>query len=49
LKFEPTRFLDVWAKVGQSYYNNVDEISAGLNQIDQPHKTELRLQMRIRF
>ena len=49
LKFEPTRYLDVWAKVGQSYYSNVDEISSGLNQIDQPHKTELRLQIRIRF
>lgn len=33
-----------WIRVGQTYYLDRTTISSGLNQIDKPHKTELRVQ-----
>lgn len=38
------RFFSLWVRIGQTFYLDRQVISSGLSQIDQPHKTELRVQ-----
>lgn len=37
-------FFNAWLRLSQTYYINRSSISSGLNYIDKPHKTELKLQ-----
>lgn len=41
--------LDIWARIGQTVYSKLDVISSGLDEIDGPKKTDLRLQVRWEF
>ncbi|MCK5774825.1 MAG: hypothetical protein KAH25_01545 [Bacteroidales bacterium] len=38
-----------WLKLANTWYENADEISSGLNRIDGSHKTEIRCQLRIKI
>lgn len=42
-------FVSIWLKLAQTYYFNKRIISSGINQIDKPHKTDLRIQLNIHF
>lgn len=39
----------IWLRIAQTYYLNKTEISSGLDQIEGNHKTELKLQLMIKF
>jgi len=41
--------IDIWARVGQTVYSNRDVISSGLDEIEGPKKTDVRLQLRLEF
>ncbi|UBM60668.1 helix-hairpin-helix domain-containing protein [Marinilongibacter aquaticus] len=43
------RKLDFWLKIARTQLFDADKISSGLNEIDQPHKTDLKLQLRYRI
>jgi hypothetical protein len=43
------RGLDFWFRIGQTVYSNRDVISSGLEEIDGPKKTDLKLQLRYQF
>jgi len=43
------QFVSIWLRLAQTYYINKKTISSGLNQIDKPHKTDLRIQLNLNF
>lgn len=43
------KFLTLWLRLAQTYYIDRRVISSGLNQINAPHKTELKAQMMFSF
>jgi len=49
LKYSPNSQMDLWLRWGQFFYNDVDQISSGLNQINGPTKTEVKAQVRFKF
>ena len=49
LKYRLNRKVDLWMKLAQTYYSNQDEIGSALNYIDGNTKTDINLQMIIRF
>jgi Helix-hairpin-helix motif len=48
-KYEIGRKIDIWARWGLWSYQNVDEISSGLEQISGSNKMDIKLQVKIRF
>lgn len=48
-RYKIRRGIDVWLRWSQWYYNNVDSIGSGLNEIDGNNKTEIRAQIRFKF
>ena len=48
-KWRMFRKTDLWVRYSRWAYNNVESISSGLNEISGPNKSELKLQLRIRF
>ncbi len=49
LKYEITDQIDFWFKIARSQYTNREAIGTGLNEISVPHKTDIKLQLRIKF
>ena len=49
VKYRMNRKIDLWMKLAQTYYSNRDEIGTGLNTIEGNTRTDIKLQMRIRF
>jgi hypothetical protein len=50
VNWDITRNFEIWVRVASTIYDNQTTQSAGsLNQIDSNHKTELKLQARIKF
>ena len=50
INWDITRKFEVWVRIAQSLYDNQTELQKGsLNQIDANHKTELKLQARLKF
>ena len=49
LKYRVNRNIDLWTKLGQTYYTNRDEIGSGLNTNEGPTRTDFKVQLRIRF
>lgn len=49
VKYEPARNLHFWLKVARTHYSNVDGVGTGLMRINEPTRTEIRAQMRIKF
>lgn len=39
------RFFSVWFRIAQTYYIDRKSISSGLEMIDKPHKTEVKMQL----
>lgn len=49
LKYTIGKFMDIWLRYSQTYYSDLDVISSGLNQINGNTKSEIKVQLRIRF
>ena len=41
--------IDIWIRYSQTYYNNIDVISSGLNEIQGSAKSEVKAQVRLKF
>lgn len=50
VNWDITRNFEIWVRVASTIYDNQTQQSVGsLNQIDSNHKTELKLQARLKF
>lgn len=49
LRYTLNKHIDIWARMAQTSYLNQTVISSGLDEINSNHKTELKLEMRLRF
>ena len=49
LSYKITDKVQFWMKIANTWYENVDEISSGLNRIEGSNKTEFRCQLRIKI
>jgi hypothetical protein len=50
VNWDITRNFEIWVRLARTVYDNQDVISEGsMNEIDANHKTELKLQARIKF
>ncbi|MCO6498968.1 MAG: hypothetical protein J5I47_01145 [Vicingus serpentipes] len=49
LKYKLKKKLDVWLRYALTYYDNVDVISSGLEEIKGNHKQEIKAQVRLKF
>jgi hypothetical protein len=48
-KISITSHIDIWAKIAQTFYRNKHDIGSGLTHIDGNTKTEIRLQVLLKF
>ncbi|MCY7353305.1 MAG: helix-hairpin-helix domain-containing protein [Cytophagaceae bacterium] len=49
LQYRLTRSLDVWVRLARTDYLHQETVSSGLEQIDAPHRTEVKAQVRWQF
>ena len=49
LSYKANRHLDFWFRIAQTYYSNQSTIGTGLDQINGNTKTEVKVQMRVKF
>ncbi|MCB9360160.1 MAG: helix-hairpin-helix domain-containing protein [Flavobacteriales bacterium] len=49
VRYKIRRGLDVWLRYGLTYYDNVDVISSGLEEIKGNTKSEIKAQLRFKF
>jgi len=49
VRYKIRRGVDVWLRYALTYYDNVDVISAGLEQIQGNHKQEIKAQVWFKF
>ena len=49
LRFKPLRRVDVWLRYGAWLYNDQDRISSGLQEIAGDRRSDLKMQLRVRF
>ena len=49
IRYTIGKFMDIWLRYAQTYYSNKDVISSGLTQINGNTKSEIKLQLRIKF
>jgi hypothetical protein len=49
LKYSPSDKIDIWFRIARTYFDNKDVISSGLTEIDSPHKTDIKVQIRYKF
>ncbi len=49
LKYSFTRGIDLWLKYGRTTYSNRDYISSGLSEISGNTKSEIKIQLRVKF
>ncbi len=49
LKFEPARYITLWLRFTNTYFNNIQIIGTGLDQIDSNNRSEIKVQLRIKF
>jgi hypothetical protein len=47
--YSMNKHLDFWLKISDTYYPQKQTIGSGLDKIDGKHRTDLRVQMRLRF
>ena len=43
------RGIDCWLRIGRTEYNNQETVGSDLDEIDAPHKTEVKAQIRFQF
>ncbi|MFT4659952.1 MAG: hypothetical protein ACI8XB_000208 [Patiriisocius sp.] len=48
-KYRINRNIDVWVRYSQWLYTNVDDIGSGLSEIDGQTKSEVKVQVRLKF
>ncbi|MFO7880074.1 MAG: ComEA family DNA-binding protein [Bacteroidota bacterium] len=48
-KYSPSDNIDFWFRIGRTYYDNRETVSSGLSEIDAPHKTDVKVQLRYKF
>lgn len=48
-KWSVSQSIDIWARIGQTWYSNRNEIGTGLEMIEGNHRTDAKIQMRIKF
>lgn len=49
LNYHVRKGIDIWARIAQTVYSNVEVISSGLDEISGPAKTDLKIQVRVEF
>jgi hypothetical protein len=49
IKYELSSGIDAWIRLAQSIYPGEESIGSGLNAIELPHRTELKMQLKISF
>ena len=49
VKYRLMSGIDLWLRYGLTYYDNVDVISSGLEEIQGNHKQEVKAQIRFKF
>lgn len=49
LKFKPIKYMEFWIRMARMHYFDKNTIGSGLDEISSPHKTEIKLQARIKF
>ncbi len=49
IRWTATKHLDFWARIAHTNYVNKDIVGSGLEEIQGPSKTELKVQMRLTF
>ncbi|MFP4471665.1 MAG: helix-hairpin-helix domain-containing protein [Bacteroidales bacterium] len=49
LKYEATAFLDAWIRFAQTFYSNQKTIGSGLSEIHAKTKSEIKIQIRVKF
>ena len=48
-KYEPADFIDLWFRFAQTFYSNQNTIGSGLTEIDGNTKSEIKIQLRLKF
>lgn len=48
-RYSINRNLDIWLRFAQTYYNNKTLISSGLNEIEGRSRSEVKVQLRLKF
>ncbi|MDB5240154.1 MAG: hypothetical protein JWP57_779, partial [Spirosoma sp.] len=48
-QYSLNRHLDLWVRWARTDYTNIETVGSGLDQINAPHKSEIKMQMRWRF
>ena len=49
LKYEIKENIDFWFKIARSQYSDRQSIGNGLTRVEKPHKTDIKIQFRIKF
>lgn len=49
LRYSATRWLDFWVRWAQTFRSDVKSIGSGLDQVDGNKRSEIKVQMRLRF
>jgi len=49
VKYSPLESMDLWFRLAQTYYSQVESIGSGLNEIPGKTKTEVKVQMQLKF
>ena len=49
INYEPFSFMEIWGKVGVTFYEDRQVIGSGLNEIRGDQKSDIGLQVRLRF
>ncbi|PJA09906.1 MAG: hypothetical protein COX70_00465 [Flavobacteriales bacterium CG_4_10_14_0_2_um_filter_32_8] len=49
IKYNVKRGIDIWLRYGLTYYDDIDVISSGLEEIPSNHKQEIKAQIRFKF
>ncbi|HOY90478.1 MAG TPA: helix-hairpin-helix domain-containing protein, partial [Bacteroidales bacterium] len=49
IKYTINKYLDFWAYLARTNYFDRNVVSSGLNEINGNHKTDLHLQIRVKF
>lgn len=49
VKYSPLDYMDLWFRISQTYYAHVQSIGTGLNEISGKTKTEVKVQIQLKF
>jgi hypothetical protein len=49
LKYSPSRYTDIWVRLAQTIFSDRDVISSGLEEIKGNRRTEIKIQLRIKW